>query len=187
MKALQSKRGRIDIDTYFPGRGGAMTTIYLSRHAHQSGIHYRTEQADDGPTPRPTQGGAIDNTFKSFLGDYAPVMKDPAMLAELERNRKASKPNEPVGNTTTPVTVNRLNDAIFAAARQTYNDMWGEMKPKLKRALEVQELAYYNSIAKIRGLPAMQRGDMAGIFKLVVAETEAEIGTKAGFAGKANP
>ena len=34
--------------------------------------------------------------------------------------------------------------------------MWKEMKPKLKRALAVQEVAYYNAIAKLRGGTPLQ-------------------------------
>ena len=174
--------GKIDIDTYFPGRGGAMTTVYLARHTHQSGIHYKSEPPDDGASPRPTQGASIDNTFKAGLGRYKSAMGDITIMTQLTQLEKDGKPNEPIGSHSRPITVNRVKKEIIRASQSTYKDMWGDMKKKLKKALSAQEVKYYNEIAKLRGSSTrLQASDMTSPFNTIVARTEAEIGTKSGF------
>ncbi len=181
VSAITSSQGRISVDKYFQDHGGAVPTIFLARHTHQSGIHYHTEPPDDGSGKRSTQGATLDNTFKSALGHYESVMKDRPTLAQLAKNKKQGQDDEPVGSSTPPVTVSRVSNAIFRATQAAYKDMWGEMKPKLKTALDVQEMSYYNAIAKLRGMPEMQKSKMTKVFQTVTKESEMEIGTTAGF------
>jgi hypothetical protein len=74
-----------------------------------------------------------------------------------------------------------VQTAIFDAAQKSYKDMWSEMKPKLKSALEIQEVAYYNSVAKLRGMPPITKSIMSTPFQVATAESEKEIGTVVGF------
>jgi hypothetical protein len=192
-KKVKGARTSISVNQYFEDRGGAMTTVYLARHTHQSNIHYRSEPPDEDETGRATQGNSIDAAFEYFLGDYGWVKsKDAAVvpvLRALAKNATANKNDEPVPKSTStvtqdakqPITVNRTSKAIFTAAQKTYKDMWDEMKPKLKRGLEVQELGYYNTIAKLRGMTEMKTTDLTTLLRTVTSTTEAEIGTKAGF------
>lgn len=194
-KTLQKTEGKkkksIKVGEYFEDHGGKMTTVYLARHTHQSNIHYRSEPPDEDENARATQGNSIDAAFNDFLGPYSWVKsKDPAVkpvLSALARNE--SKPDEPINRSLSklttgmslPITYARTSTAIFNAAQKTYADMWTEMKPKLKRGLEVQEVAYYNTIAKLRNMTEMKGGDLTQIYDFVIKRTEKVIGETVGF------
>src|SRR5262249_38715778 len=149
-----------------------------------------SEPPDDDESARPTQGNSINDAFSDFLKGYAWVKSEDEklvrpVLAELAKFEKADRRNEPVRESTSslltgkpPVTVNRTADAIFDAVQKTYKDMWEDMKPKLKRGLEQQEVAYYNAIAQLREMPVMKAGDMAAVYNAVITATETEIGKK---------
>ena len=116
VQTITWKGSAIDIGGYFPDRGGTMPTIYLSRYAHQSGIHYRTEPPDEGGI-RKTQGAAIERTFRAALGEYEPVLKEKKTLAALGgKSEERIKKDEAIGDESPPITVNRVNEAIFDAA-----------------------------------------------------------------------
>lgn len=194
-KTLQKTEGKkkksIKVGEYFEDHGGKMTTVYLARHTHQSNIHYRSEPPDEDENARATQGNSIDAAFNDFLGPYSWVKsKDPAVkpvLSALAKNE--SKPDEPINRSLSklttgmslPITYARTSTAIFNAAQKTYADMWTEMKPKLKRGLEVQEVAYYNTIAKLRNMTEMKGGDLTKIYDFVIKRTEEVIGQNVGF------
>ncbi len=196
-KTLQKTEGKkkktIKVGDYFADHGGEMTTVYLDRHTHQSNIHYQSEPPDEDENARATQGNSIDAAFSEFLGPYSWLKStDPAVkpiLGALAKNEVANKPDEPVSRSLSkvtagmsqPITVNRTSKAIFNAAQKTYADMWKEMKPKLKRGLEVQEVAYYNTIAKLRNMTEMQAGDLSKVYTDVTTATEKVIGATVGF------
>lgn len=172
--------GTINVDRFYGGRGGAMPTIFIARTTHQSNIHYRTEAPDDGTTKRVSQGASMHNTFRGKLGDIAPVMDDAAVLGQLAQRDKEGKPDEPVQADKPSFTVNKVRAKIFEATQETYKDMWQEMKPKLRRALEVQEVQYYNTVAKLRSLPTIDKSAMAAPFKAIADATESVIGGATG-------
>ncbi len=174
--------GTIQAEKYAARRGGIMPTIFLARTTHQSGVHYRTEPPDDKVSPRKTQGSTIDNVYKRLLPKpVATVLDQPAMLDALEANRAAGNETELLPEPNPAVSYKSASDAFVAAARQTYQDMWRSLKPKLETALNTHEVAYYNSIAKLRGMPTTDKSIMAAPWAKIVADTEAGIGTGAGF------
>ena len=184
VKAITGSKGKIDIENYFHDRGGNMPTVFIARTTHQANIHYRSEAPDDFSTKRSSQGSAVHNTFTSRLEDlgFADVLKNKKDLAELEKNEKKKDVDLPVGTNVPTATVKSVSDAIFQAAQFTYQDMWGEMKPKLRKAMGVQEVAYYNTIGKLRGNnKRITTTDMDKPFKEVADKTEEVIGKTAGF------
>jgi hypothetical protein len=71
----------------------------------------------------------------------------------------------------------RFQDAIFTAARATYQDMVGEMQPALINALKTEEVAYYNAVAEAK---QMKDRVSATSFELAIARIESENRTKFG-------
>ena len=102
------------------------------------------------------------------------------MLAALSARESAQHIDEDVRADTTrgrPVTVRRVRSAIFAAAQETYREMWSEMKEKLNRRLGDNELAYYNHVAERRGSSErMTPNVITSQFPELVRRTEAAIG-----------
>ena len=94
VKTITGDAGTIDIAGFQPGRGGKMPTIYISRHTHQSGVHYKTEPPDEEPA-RPSQGAALHNAWTTFIGSLADVLEDKEVLKALNRKKK-SEENDPV-------------------------------------------------------------------------------------------
>jgi hypothetical protein len=153
--------GVASISPFFPRRGGPMPTLFISRHAHQSNIHFYSA-ADDADDSNPSQGFAMHLTFKGHMGDLQPTLENKAMLKALARNDKASKPNDNVAAPGKPVaSVHTVSDRILYAARQSYKTMWDVMRPELDRALHAQEVHYYNEVAKLNNVASEMSDEQA--------------------------
>jgi hypothetical protein len=146
--ATSSKR--IAAFDYFEDRGGLMPTIYITKHTHLSGIHFRAERPDEGEgdTLRATQGASIHNVFTARMEDYAGVLKEPKQLAALA---KATSDKQPVEvKKGLRLSQSDLRTRIFTAAVKSYQSMRDEMQPKLRRALETSEVQYYNAVVRLK-------------------------------------
>jgi hypothetical protein len=151
-------------------RGGLMPTILLSRHAHQSGIHIYAQPDDDpahmSSNPITTPGGAVHDAFRSALGDVAEIMKDRPSLDALQKSGDAPTMVKGGKQLSRP----ELQHRIFQASVKTYHWMRGEMQPKLRRALTVQEIEYYATTAERLGKKSeLQAGRMSAVFVEAVA------------------
>lgn len=172
----------IDVNTYYPGRGGAMPTISLSKNTHLSGVHFRSERPDDGSPPRSSQGAAVHNTFSSKVGSYFwQVLDTPAQLTELQQRQQARQLNADIRSNVRsgeqPITVNRVRQAVFHAAQQTYQEMWNDMRSKLESHLGTNEVDYYNQVAMRKGMAdRIDRDTMTSTFQDIVDRTENVIG-----------
>ncbi|GEN98730.1 hypothetical protein NSE01_05630 [Novosphingobium sediminis] len=129
-------------------RGPNMPTILLSVHAHTLGNVHVSVEPDDLPNAGPSQGAAIHGKFRSFLGDYAATVADKKGLQALAAQRagKTFAKNDLPKIKGAPVTDGDLSAAIFTAACKSYTWMQDHMNKKLARALDHQEIDYYNSL-----------------------------------------
>jgi hypothetical protein len=136
----------IDVATYVSGnRGAKMPTIYISRHTHQSGIHFHAEKPDD--ESRASQAGAVHLTFMAKVSPYDALLKSPLTLGKLDKAATDTTPVALAGGGT--VTRKDLKTQIFSAAVGTYQTMRDEMFRKLEYGLKNREVEYYNVVAKL--------------------------------------
>mgnify|MGYP001240079699 CR=1 FL=1 len=140
-------------------RGDGMPVIMVSTHAHRADIHLRGETPDEEPANRKnSQGANVDNKFIDALsaphqaalgkGDAQARKNAPLALKDL-RSQTSDRDQLDIGGG--KVSRASLKVGIIDAIRKTYADAWSEMQPRLRRGLQVQEVEYYNTVAKLRG------------------------------------
>jgi len=144
----------IKVGAYETGRGGAMPTILISEHTHeQGGVHVHgkpDDAADESGASSP--GAATHREFTDALGAYAPIMFDasPAKLQTVAKQTKgdpvAKRDEVKIGGKL--VTSPELQKAIYRAANKTYHWMRDDMKGKLRRALRVEEVHFYETMIR---------------------------------------
>jgi hypothetical protein len=142
----------VQVEQFFAGRGGAMPTILISKHAHLYG-NLHVGKADDTDAEESGQGAVVHAQFLSHLGPYAPIMSDksPAKLQTIKKQAKGKvAPKDQVKVGATPVTEDMLQKAIYEAACKTYTWMRNDiMVKKLAPGLKTREPEYYEKIAKL--------------------------------------
>lgn len=156
VKAIENPDDKttINVGDYESGRGGLMPTILISEHTHeQGGVHVHgkpDDAADESGASSP--GAATHREFTDALGPYAPIMFDPspAKLQTVARQTKGDPvaKRDEVKIAGKVVTSPDLQKAIYRAATKTYHWMRDDMKGKLRRALKVEEVRFYETMIR---------------------------------------
>jgi hypothetical protein len=178
--SLKHTGSRVDVIAKTPGgdaginisaneedRGGAMPTILLSVHTHTLGNVHISPKADDVEGTPPSQGSAIHGEFRRFLGDYAPIVLGKALPLTAMAKKAAGKlegkdykaSDIPKIGGTKEATQEEMSTAIHDAACKTYTWMREHMNTKLERALDDQELFYYNKLVETATNPSIYNKD----------------------------
>ena len=159
---------RVDVITKTPGanaginisaneqdRGGSMPTILLSVHTHTMGNVHISPKADDIEGTPPSQGSTVHGEFRKFLGGYAPIVMGKPKPLEAMAKKAAGKVEgkdfqasdiPEVG--TQKATQEGMSLAIFTATCKTYTWMRDHMNTKLAKAIDEQDISYYNKLVE---------------------------------------
>lgn len=134
------------------GRGGTMPTILLSVHTHTLGNVHVSPKPDDVEGPVASQGSAIHGEFKRFLGAYEPIVRGKAppltAMAKKAAGKNFQESDIPKIGGTKEATQGEMSTAIYDAACKTYTWMRDHMNAKLERALDDQEIYYYQKLVE---------------------------------------
>jgi Novel toxin 14 len=113
-------------------RGEAMPAILIARKLHHEGdLHIKGATPEDFAKTRPTQGGAVHDTFQKalFTGEFATWKGASDFSAKVQA--------EP----------SKFGNQLYTALQATYAETYRKMEPALEKGLRTIEMTYYLEIA----------------------------------------
>jgi hypothetical protein len=142
----------IRVGTYEAAGGGMMPTILISEHTHEQGgvhVHGKPDDSADGSSPS-TPGFAVHREFLDGLGKYEDIVASLPKLQTVQKQtlKQAVPKGDEVKVGNTVVTLPDLQKAIYRAANKAYHWMRDDMKGKLRKALRVQEVEFYETMIR---------------------------------------
>ncbi|MCG8327022.1 MAG: DUF4157 domain-containing protein [Chitinophagales bacterium] len=125
-----------------PGRGGKMPAILLARPTHRkAGLHVTPGKIDDFDADGDSPSSVVEFWFTRSLGSEY-IRKEKESLQAGSAMKFKEYVNEKGRS--------NIEEKIYKAMNETYEEMYDFMMPRLYRALIREEKNYYNALAEER-------------------------------------